>query len=182
MNNIKNQELQLKNQVLPLVFKKTTPNNILALTFLIASQFCFGFQNLKTKTDSVSYYIEQNNFIKALNYAHKKSKNCLLSKNYNDYCDIMIQKSEIYRGLNDIENTIKILYEARNIAETNNLLAKQVLIYRAIGNVNGIIFEYSKAKKYLHKANKIALKLKNNSLLIKVNQGLFKISLETCFS
>ncbi|MFM9987280.1 ATP-binding protein [Flavobacterium sp.] len=134
---------------------------------------------MKTKTDSVSYYIEKNNFIKALNYAHKKSENYLATKNYNAYCDIMIQKSEIYRGLNDIENTIKILYEARNIAETNNLLEKQALIYRAIGNVNGIIFEYSKAKKYLHKANKIALKLNDNSLLIKVNQGLFKIFMET---
>ncbi|MEO8233835.1 MAG: ATP-binding protein [Flavobacterium sp.] len=162
-----------------MVFKKTTSNKILALTFLIASQFCFGFQDLKTKTDSVSYYLEKNNFIKALNYAHKKSENYLLAKDYNAYCDILIQKSEIYRGLNDIENTIKILYEARNIAETNNLLEKQALIYRAIGNVNGIIFEYSKAKKYLHKANKIALKLKNNSLLIKVNQGLFKICMET---
>jgi signal transduction histidine kinase len=162
-----------------LVFNKITYNKTLALIFLTASQFCFGFQSLKTKTDSVSYYIEKNNFIKALNYAHKKSENYLATKNYNAYCDIMIQKSEIYRGLNDIENTIKILYEARNIAETNNLLEKQALIYRAIGNVNGIIFEYSKAKKYLHKANKIALKLKDNSLLIKVNQGLFKIFMET---
>lgn len=164
---------------MPLLFKKTTYNNVLALTFLIANQFCFGFQTPKTKTDSVSYYIEKNNLIKALDYARKKSDYYLKTKNYTAYCDIMIQKSEVYRGFNDLENTIKTLYEARNIAETNKLLEKQVLIYRAIGNVNGLILEYTKAKKYLHKANKIALKLKNNSLLIKVNQGLFKISLET---
>ncbi|WP_395045754.1 hypothetical protein, partial [Flavobacterium sp.] len=126
----------------------------------------------KTKTDSVSYYIEKNNLIKALNYARKKSEYYLETKNYTAYCDIMIQKSEVYREFNDLENTIKTLYEARNIAETNHLLEKQVLAYRAIGNTNGIILEYTKGKKYLNKANKIALKLKDNDLLIKVNQGL----------
>ncbi|WP_395057967.1 ATP-binding protein [Flavobacterium sp.] len=149
----------------------------------MASKFCFGFQSLnlgtKTKTDSISYYIEKNNLIKGLNYARKKSEHYLEIKNYSAYCDIMIQKSEVYRGYNDMENTIKTLYDARTIAETNNLLEKQVLIYRAIGNINGIIYEYTKAKKYLIKANNIALKLKNNDLLIKVNQGLFKIYSET---
>jgi signal transduction histidine kinase len=151
--------------------------------FLVTNQFCFGFQSQsfgeKTKTDSVSYYIEKNNLIKALDYARKKSDYYLEIKNYAAYCDIMIQKSEVYRSFNDMVNTIKTLYEARNIAEANNLLEKQVLIYRAIGNINGIIFEYTKGKKYLHKANKIALKLKNNDLLIKVNQGLVKINYET---
>lgn len=127
----------------------------------------------------MSYYIEKNNLIKALDYARKKSEYYLKTKKYAAYCDIMIQKSEVYREFNDIENTIKALYNARNIAETYNLLEKQVLVYRAIGNTNGMIFEYTKGKKYLHKANRIALKLNNNSLLIKINQGLFKICMET---
>ncbi|SFB26653.1 TPR repeat-containing protein [Flavobacterium swingsii] len=163
-------------------FKKNTYKLLLAL-FLVASQFCFGFQSQsfgeKTKTDSVSYYIEKNNLIKALDYARKKSDYYLETKNYAAYCDMMIQKSEVYRSFNDMVNTIKTLYEARNIAETNHLLEKQALVYRGIGNINGIIFEYTKGKKYLHKANKIALQLKNNDLLIKTNQGLTKIFFET---
>ena len=154
-------------------------NKGVVIILLIANQFCFGFQTPKTKTDSVSYYIEKNNLIKALDYARKKADYYLKTKNYNAYCDIQIQKSEVYRGFNDTENTIKTLYEARNIAETYNLLEKQALVYRAIGNVNGLIFEYTKGKKYLHKALKIALQLKNNDLLIKINQGFLKICMET---
>ncbi|WP_394758219.1 ATP-binding protein [Flavobacterium sp.] len=158
---------------------KSLINKTLVPLFIITNQFCFGFQTTKTKTDSVSYYLEKTNAIKALNYTRKKSDYYLENKKYSAYCDIMIQKSELYRQFNDVENALKVLYEARNIAESNNLLDKQVLIYRAIGNLNGVIFEYTKAKKYLNKANKIALKLNNKTLLSKVNQGLFKIHSET---
>ena len=76
-------------------FKKNT-YKILVSLFLVINQFCFGFQSqsigTKTKADSVSYYIEKNNLIKALNYARKKSNYYLETKNYSAYCDIMIQK------------------------------------------------------------------------------------------
>lgn len=155
----------------------------IVILFLITNQFCFGFQSrsfgTKTKTDSISYYLEKNNTLKALNYAREKSKYFLENEKYADYCDIMIEKSELFRKFNDIENTLKVLYEARNIAEKNKLLDKQVLIYRGIGNANSIIFEYTMAKKYLFKANKIALQLNDNNLLSKVNQGLLKIHYDT---
>jgi signal transduction histidine kinase len=154
-------------------------NKILVILFLITNQFCFGFQTPKAKTDSISYYLEKNNTFKALNYAREKSKYFLENEKYADYCDIMIEKSELFRKFNDIENTLKVLYDARNIAEKNKLLEKQVLIYRAIGNANGVVFEYTMAKKYLHKANKIALHLNDNTLLSKVNQGLLKIHYDT---
>ncbi|GAA4757611.1 ATP-binding protein [Flavobacterium hankyongi] len=91
----------------------------------------------------------------------------------------MIQKSEIFRNLNDYENALNTLYEALPVAEKYNLQDKQSLIYRGIGNVNGLSFEFTKAKKYLHKALKIALKLNNNDLLNKANQGLLRIHYET---
>ncbi len=150
---------------------------------MISNQICFGFQSdtseSKTKTDSITYYLEKSNALKAIEYARKKSNSYLENKNYAAYCDIMIEKSEIYRNFNDNENALKVLFEARDVAEKNKLIEKQVLVYRGIGNINGVVFEYTKAKKYLRKAEKIASQLNNNDLLSKVNQGLFKIYFET---
>ncbi|MEO8516035.1 MAG: ATP-binding protein [Flavobacterium sp.] len=159
-------------------FKKLL-SNILVIFFLISNSICFGFQNSKIKADSIGYYLEKNNSLKAINYARIKSSYYLKNKNYTAYCNMMAEKCEIYKNLNDNENALKALYEARDIAEKNKLLESQALIYRWIGNINGIVFEYTKAKKYLHKAEKIALKLNNDDLLCKVSQGLFKIYSET---
>lgn len=159
-------------------FKKLL-SKILVILFLITNSICFGFQTKKAKADSIAYYLEKNNVLKAIEFTRKKANYSLANKKFADYCDIMIQKSEIYRNFNDNENALKVLFEARDVAEKNNLLEKQVLIYRWIGNINGTVFEYTKAKKYLRKAEKIALKLNNNDLLYKVSQGLFKIYSET---
>lgn len=160
-------------------YKKT----LSVIAFLIANPICFGFQSqnfeTKAKTDSIAFYLEKNNAIKAINYARKKSDYYLKNKNYVAYCDMIIEKSELYRKFNDNENALKVLFEARNVAEQNNLLEKKAVIYTAIGNINGIIFEYTNAKNYLKKAEKIASKLNNNNLLNKIDQGLFKIYSET---
>ncbi|MGH2665441.1 tetratricopeptide repeat-containing sensor histidine kinase [Flavobacterium sp.] len=149
------------------------------ILFLVTGNFCFGFQTPKAKTDSISIYLESNNAVKAFNYVREKSDYYLTDKKYDAYCDIMIKKSELFRKFNDNENALKTLFEARDIAEKNKLLAEQVLVYRAIGNINGSIFEYTKAKKYLHKAKKIAEQLGNNELILKSYQGLLKIHYDT---
>lgn len=140
---------------------------------------CFGSNNQRAKTDSIAYYVEKNKPLKAISFARKESANSLSTKNFDHYCDVMIQKSEIFRNINDYENALNTLYEALPVAEKYNLQNKQSLIYRGIGNVNGLTFEFTKAKKFLHKALKIATKLNNNDLLSKANQGLLRIHFET---
>jgi signal transduction histidine kinase len=151
---------------------------IVAIIFIISNQICFGFQNPKVKDDSIAVYLEQNNSIKAINYAREKSNYYLNKKRYNDYCDIMLQKAELYEQFNDKENALKILFEARDIAEKYNLTEKKLLIYTYIGVINIRIIEYTKARRYLNKALKIAVKLNNKDLLFKVNQSLFKLHFE----
>ena len=171
-------EQQSRNLKLLLNFNKRTLKQ-LTVAFIISSINCFGFQIQKAKTDSISYYIEKNNPLKAISFARKESTNSLSQKNYKNYCDIMIKKSEILRNRNDYENAVNSLYQALPIAEKHKLYDKQSLIYKGIGNVNGLSFEFTKAKKYLHKALKIATKLNNNDLLSKANQGLLRIHYET---
>jgi signal transduction histidine kinase len=169
--------LQQKNREQLLRFQYFSIKTIVFI-FIISNQFCFGFQNLKVKTDSIAIYLEQNNSIKAINYAREKSNYYLNKKRYNDYCDIMLQKAELYEQFNDKENALKILFEARDIAEKYNLTEKKLLIYTYIGIINVRIIEYTKARKYLNKALKIATKLNNKDLLFKVNQPLFKLHFE----
>lgn len=134
---------------------------------------------MKAETDSIAIYLGNNNAIKALNYVRKKSDYYLEHKKYDAYCDIMIKKSELFRKFNDIENALNVLHGVRDIAEKNNLLEKEVLIYRGLGNLNSQILEYTKAKNYLNKAKKIAAQLGNNELLLKSYQGLLKIHYDT---
>jgi signal transduction histidine kinase len=150
----------------------------IVILFLITCQFCFGFQNLKIKADSIAIYLNGNNSIKAINYAREKSDYYLSQKRYEEYCVMMLKKAELYEQFNDKENALKVLFEARDIAEKNNLNKEKLLIYRYIGIINIRIIEYTKAKKYLNKAMKIAIKLDNNDLLFKVTQPLFKLHFE----
>ena len=172
------QRLQQENLRLELNFNIRF-SKIIVIISIITSITCFGSIKQRVKTDSIFYYTEKNKPLKAISFARKESALLLSSKNYKNYCDLMIQKSEIFRNLNDYENALNTLYEALQIAEKYNLLDKQSLIYRGIGNINGLSFEFTKAKKYLHKALKIALKLNNNDLLSKANQGLLRIHYET---
>lgn len=169
---------QSENLKLTLNFNKILSNFVVSI-FLITTIDCFGFQIQKAKTDSISFYVERNNPLKAISFARRESMNSLTQKNYKHYCDVMIEKSEIFRNINDYENALNTLYEALQIAEKYNLQDKQCLIYRGIGNNNGLTFEFTKAKKYLHKALKLATKLNNYDLLSKANQGLLRIHFET---
>lgn len=168
----------LKDLKLSLNFNITISKSFVII-FLITCINCFGFQFQKAKTDSIVYYSEKGNPVKAIAYARKESQKALQNQQYNQFCNLLISKSEVFRNISDYENALNSLYEALPIAEKHKLYDKQSLIYRGIGNVNGLSFEFTKAKKYLHKALKIATKLNNNDLLSKANQGLLRIHYET---
>lgn len=145
---------------------------------LIISQICFGIQIKNAKTDSIDYFLKKGNGIKAINFARSKSAHFLEKKDYKSFCAIMLKKARIYYEFKDIENSLKTLYEARDVAEKHNLLYELSKIYKFIGAYNGSIFEFSKAKQYLKKSEKIAKKINDNYLLCSVYQSFFKIHLD----
>lgn len=143
------------------------------LIFIIFYGICFGKEG-QAKADSIDYYLKKDNPIKALNYIRKKANKDLAAQNYRSYCDIMYQKALLFEKLNDTENALVTLFDARKIAEKNKFQDELVLIYTKIGNLYTTSFEFSKAKKYLHTSNSIALKTQDKSLLSKSNQALFR--------
>ncbi|MDI9312683.1 MAG: ATP-binding protein [Limnohabitans sp.] len=145
------------------------------ITCLIISQICFGIKINNAKTDSIDYYLEKGNGLKAINFARSKSAAFLEKKDYKSFCDIMLKKAQIYYKFKDVENSLKTLYEARDVAEKNNLLYELSNIYKYIGAYNGSVFEFSKAQQYLKKSERIAKKINNNYLLCNVYQSFFKI-------
>ncbi len=136
---------------------------------------CFGFQKPKAGTDSIAYYLEKNNSIKAINFSRKKTDLFLENKKYDDYCKGTLEKSELYEQFNDKENALKVLFDALKIADRYKLNENEILIYRKISDLNCQMLQYTKAKKYLSKAEKKALILNNKELLGKVYRTYFKI-------
>lgn len=133
----------------------------------------FGFQTQKIKVDSIDIYTNKGNVIKALSYARKQSLYFLNTKKYNDYCLIMIKKSNLYQNLNDSENSLKTLYEAKNIAEKHQMQPNLFDIHREIGIVDSKIFEYKKAFLNFKKAERIALKLNDENKLTDIYRAFF---------
>lgn len=167
--------LSLEDQ--KLVLNHSFSNTIL-IAVLILSQICFGIQNKDVKADSIDYYQNKGNAIKALTFARKKSSYFLNKKDFKSFCEVMQKKAKIYFEYRDVENSLKTLYEAKDIAEKNKLQYELSKIYRLIGAYNGIIFEYSKAKKYLKKSEEVAKKINDNYLLCSTYQSFFKIHTE----
>ncbi|WP_310556483.1 sensor histidine kinase [Flavobacterium sp.] len=131
---------------------------------------------MKTKTDSVTYYLDVKKPIKAINYLKIKTDNLLKNKQYDAYCENVITKSELYFKFNDAENAIKILFKALTIADKNNLLKYQILLNHKIGVLYSSLLLHDKAYIYFKKAEKIALAYKNEVLLSRVYTALFIIN------
>lgn len=85
-----------------------------------------------------------------------------------------LEQALLYEQFSDFENAIKILFESRKIAETNNLKDELFVIYWKTGNLYTTILNFNKAKNHLHQAKKLAEKLNKKELLSKANQGLFR--------
>lgn len=136
---------------------------------------CFGFQSPKSNTDSMAIYSEKGSSIKALNYARKQSLYFLNAKKYNDYCLLMIKKANFYQNVNDSENALETLYQAKAIAEKQQLEANLFELYRQIGIVNARIFEYKKSISNFKKAERIALKLNDEKKLTDIYRAYYAI-------
>lgn len=149
------------------------------LVSLITFFICFGFQSQETKTDSIDLYSEQKNPLKALNYSRVTLVKLLKEKKYDEYGDIALKRAQLFRDLNDPENALITLYDALKTAESKNIIKTQILIYTLIGNIHTDSYDFTKSKKSLFKAKKIAYKLNVPIYKKKVHQALFKLHMTT---
>lgn len=142
--------------------------NILFIFFVVTTTFS------QSKVDSIDYYSEKKELIKAINYAKKTSDDFLEKKKYQDFCKISVRKSKLFGTLNDHEKALNTLYKALSVSEKNKLKGRAEIIEQ-IATRYSIISDTSRAFKNYYKAKKIALTEKDTASLIHVYHNLFRL-------
>lgn len=149
---------------------------ILALVFI--QEQCYSFFAQKEATDSVVFYMKNNDYLKALNFAEKQSDYYLKNKKYLEYSKIVVQKADIHNTLNNNEKTLKLLFDAIKIIEKVDKIG-EIILLRKIGAIYIRLKEYEKAKKYYFTALFKAKKETNDTLIGSLSQPLYKIYMLT---
>lgn len=139
-----------------------------------------GFAITQNKPqDSLSYYIENKDYLKGLKYSREKSKFYLENKDYKKYCDVSLKKADIYFMLNDNQKSFETLFKALKIAEEHNITKSRMEILEDIGHRYASIRNYDKAKNYYYKSLSIGRKNKLINQNSFIYQRLFKVHIMT---
>lgn len=145
------------------------------LLYFILLLFPIAFVFSQSKVDSIEYYSEKKELIKAINYAKKKSDEYLSQKKYPDFCKISVRKSKLYGTLNDHDKSLVTLYEALTISEKHKLKGKAEIIEQ-IATRYSLVRDTTRAFKFYHKAKYIATQEKDTSSLIHIYHNLFRLN------
>lgn len=132
------------------------------------------FAYSQSKIDSIDYYSDKKELIKAINFAKNKSEEYLNQKKFKDFCKISVRKSKLYADLNDHDKAIVSLYNALSISEKHKLNGKAEIIER-IATRYSVVGDTVKALKNYYKAKHIALSEKDTTSLINIYQNLFRL-------
>lgn len=148
------------------------------LALVCIQEQCYPFFAEKEATDSIVFYMKNNDYLKGLNFAEKQSDAYLKKKKYLEYSKVIVQKAEIHNILNNNEKALIILFNALKIIEKEDKIG-EVILLRKIGAIYTRLKEYEKAKKYYFTALSKAKKEKNDSLIGRLSQPLYKIHMLT---
>lgn len=144
------------------------------LFFITTCFFTYG-QNISV-VDSVLFYQEQKEYSKAVRYAQQKANRLLAEKKYADYCDLCLQKADLFTQLGDNQKSIKVLYEALSVIDKNNIRYNKVGIYDNLGQRYAAIKDTAKTFKYYRKV----LNLPDNTKELKnAYQNFFRLHVHT---
>jgi signal transduction histidine kinase len=146
-------------------------SKIITFIFLL---FFFVSSFSQTKEDSIDYYIEKKELLKALDYGNTKSKIYLENKQYDNYCKISIKKALAYGRLNDHDKSLKTLLDALSVSNKNKLKGGAE-IFEQIATRYSIIRDTSKAFKNYYKALKVSLIEKDTVSLVNIYHNLFRL-------
>lgn len=139
-----------------------------------------GFATAQDKTtDSLSYYVDNKDYLKGLKYSRERAKFYLENKDYKKYCDVSLKKADIYFLLNDSQKSFETLFKALKIAEDHNIIASRMEILEDIGHRYASIRNYDRAKNYYYRSLSLGRKYK---LLVPnsfIYQRLFKVHILT---
>ena len=143
------------------------------ISFLLFLFFCTLSYSQK-EGDSIDYFIEKNELIKALDYGRSKSNYYLENKQYDKYCETCVKKALVYGRLNDHDKSLHTLLNALNVSKKNGLKGSANILEQ-IGTRYSLIRDTTKAFKNYHSALKIGLTEKDTASLVNIYQNLFRL-------
>lgn len=132
----------------------------------------------KAVIDSITYYQDKEQIIKALSYSDKKANEFLKQKDYNSYCKIASRKANLYTKLKDYTNGLQVLFDAYKIIEKKPLPIEKIFLNKKIGDYYYLSEKRNESIDYYEKAYKIAKPIQNDTLTASIYYGLFRFYIE----
>ena len=121
--------------------------------------------------DSLAFYDNQGDFLKAISFADKKCKKLVAQKNYAAFCQLSIAKASLYTKIKDRSKGVQVLFDALKIINKKEMPIEKVQLTKKIGDIYCQARNFKKGLYYCSIANKECKKLKNDTLLAATYQG-----------
>ena len=158
-------------------FKPVTLRLLFAAIFILISN-CF-FAQQKTVADSVEIYLNNNKHLRALEFAKKQSDRYLSEKRFFEFSKMTLRETDVLLTLNDNQKAVKVLLDALKLVQKNNAERSEIVLLDRLGTVYVKLNQLERAKKYYHSAISKARKIKNDSLIGRLAQPLYRIHYNT---
>jgi signal transduction histidine kinase len=146
---------------------------LLLLLFSITS-----WSQIKTTVDSIVFYDNNGDYLKGILFTDKQCKKLLQQKKLVQFCDLTLKKATLYTKLKDNTKAVATLFEALKIIDKQKLPVEKILINKRIADIYYQALNVKKSRQYYQIAIKNSKKLKNDTLLALVYQGIFKTYFE----
>lgn len=146
---------------------------LLLLLFSITS-----WSQIKTTVDSIVFYDNNGDYLKGLLFIDKQCTKLIQQKKLAQFCNLTLKKAAFYTKLKDNTKAVATLFEALKIIEKQKLPVEKILINKRIADIYYQALNVKKSRQYYQIAIKNSKKLKNDTLLAFVYQGIFKTYFE----
>jgi signal transduction histidine kinase len=150
------------------------------LKIVIVFLFLYPIQNSYCQTaprnniDSLALYTQNGDFEKGLHCAKILSSQFLRQTKYQELCHVVTHEASIYNQLGDNKKSLEILFKTLKTIQNKNEDFGKVLLLKKIAEIYTSMKDYKKAKSNLYSALNKMKTVKNDSLLNRINQSLFK--------
>ncbi len=132
----------------------------------------------KAVLDSIVYYDNQGDFLKAISLSDREAKKLVLQKKYPAFCHIAIKEALLYTKLKDHSKGVQVLFNALKIIDKKAMPIEKVQLTKIIADIYYQAMNVQKSIYYYNIANKNCKKIKNDTLLASVYQGCYKVYAE----
>jgi signal transduction histidine kinase len=156
-----------------------TNNKILKKYIVLLLLFSLtSWSQIKGTLDSIVFYDNNGDYLKGILFTEKQCKKLLQQKKLAQFCDLTLKKAAFYTKLKDNTKGVTTLFEALKIIDKQKMPVEKILIHKRIADIYYQALNVKKSFQYYQIAAKTSKKIKNDTLLAFVYQGVFKIYIE----